>query len=83
MNTSPQRGQRETIEIVPGKFLFEFPSFQRWVSKASSWYGHCGSRSEETIAIDKLGRICTHGKQFMRARDENTFPVRVYRKTTD
>jgi hypothetical protein len=30
----------------------------------------------EAICFDSLGRHCTCGADFMRARDENTFPVR-------
>lgn len=50
-----------------------FDSFQRWVNKASTWVngGAC---------IDHKGRILTCGADFMRARDEATFPVAILHK---
>lgn len=54
-----------------GETVFRaFPSFQTWVNKASTWVngGTC---------LDAKGRQCKIGADFMRARDEGTFPVTV------
>jgi hypothetical protein len=48
----------------------EFQSFQEWVNKAASWIGGTNS-----LCVDAQGRICRMGMDFMRARDEGTFPV--------
>ena len=48
-----------------------FSSFERWVNKAAS---HIGGR--DVVCLDAAGRTCAIGRDFMRARDENTFPVR-------
>jgi hypothetical protein len=47
-----------------------FDNFQQWVNKASTWVngGRC---------FDARGRECSSGADFMRARDEGTFPVTI------
>lgn len=66
------------MEIQVGPLLFQFDSKLQWVQKAQSWYRHSGVKSSRTIAIDAAGRICTHGREFMRAEEEGTYPIRVY-----
>ena len=72
----------QVLTVSVGEFLFEFSSFERWVAKAAGWFTSAGVRSDDCICVDSVGRICTCGKQFMRARDEGTFPVRVYVSVT-
>jgi hypothetical protein len=62
-----------------------FDSFDQWVNRASSWLT-CHSDYNDgsvthydrftAICFDTEGRICRIGADFMRARDEGTFPVR-------
>ncbi len=40
-------------------------------------------RSEDVICVDAKGRMCVKGMEFMRARDENTFPIKVYKILID
>lgn len=61
-----------------GAAIFSFHSFNNWVAKASSRYGGCGFSPVDLVALDAKGRICRYGAQFMRARDEDAFPVTVY-----
>lgn len=66
--------------LVP-KWAGQFDTFGQWVNRASAWLtGHKGSCGEElrAICVDTLGRRCNIGKDFMRARDEGTFPVRFF-----
>lgn len=46
-----------------------FTSFQNWVNTASRRI------DGDAICFDAFGRRCYMGKDFMRARDENAFPV--------
>lgn len=64
--------------VVLGQFLFEFVSFQQWVNKAQDLFHQYAPRFKDTICLDEKGRICTRGIHFQRARDENTFPIKVY-----
>lgn len=50
-----------------------FATFVQWVNKASSWIGWTGAR-----CFDTKDRPCRNGGDFMRARDEDAFPVRWY-----
>lgn len=68
----------------------QFDTFQEWVNKASSWltrhedYNDTEHGDEKgwrgrhfkAICFDSKGRLCYQGSDFMRARDEDTFPVR-------
>lgn len=53
----------------------QFDTFVEWVNKASSWLTRRGPYAS-AVCIDAKGRICQMGAHFMRARDEDTFPVR-------
>lgn len=66
------------IQCTVGRELFAFRSFTEWVNKARSWFRTCRVPSCDTVCIDAKGRICRTGKQFMRARDDGAFPVRVF-----
>lgn len=62
-------------------WLGQFDTFQDWVSHASrALTGHEGSLGEEVkaICVDAKGRRCNCGGDFMRARDEDAFPVRYF-----
>jgi hypothetical protein len=52
----------------------QFETFQTWVDKASSWLARRGA--EQAICLDAKGRLCSMGRDWMRARDESAFPVR-------
>jgi len=56
----------------------KFDSFTQWVNKASSWLTRHDDYHPErfrAICYDSKGRRCAIGGDFMRARDEGTFPV--------
>ena len=48
----------------------QFPDFQTWVNKAQTWVNG-------GICIDRHGRELKIGADFMRARDEGSFPVTI------
>ena len=64
--------------------ICEFTSFAQWVNKARSWLGgvsESGRRHAGRFAglcVDQRDRVCDIGKDFMRARDDGSFPVRAY-----
>lgn len=51
--------------------LRRFDTFETWVNKARSWM------RPGDICIDAKDRRCRVGADFMRARDEGAFPVRI------
>lgn len=56
-----------------------FETFQTWVNKASSWltrHPRYDGKKFRAICVDAKGRRCQIGADFMRARDEDAFPVR-------
>jgi hypothetical protein len=66
----------------------EFSSFDNWVNTATrkltgrpdsnGWMDPKTKTGIPAVCIDALGRRCTNGRDFMRARDEGTFPVRYF-----
>lgn len=59
----------------------QFDSFNDWVNHASrALTGVTGSVGEELkpFCVDAKGRRCHVGKDFMRARDEDAFPIRYF-----
>lgn len=61
-----------------GRELFKFDTFNGWVNHAQRAWKAEGVRPEVTICIDAKGRPCRIGRDFMKARDDGAFPVRVY-----
>ena len=66
-------------DLVP-LWAGEFRDFNDWVSFATQRLTGTGDERVEMPAacIDNIGRRCTIGAHFMRARDEGTFPVRYF-----
>lgn len=67
------------VRVRLGDEIFRFTSFSQWVNKASSWFRGAGLRGGfGYVCVDAKGRICQIGKHFMRARDDDSFPIVVY-----
>lgn len=71
------------VHLNLGPMAFEFASHQQWVNKAQSWFNQLAfdnrlAAQKRYLSIDAAGRVCMIGRDFSRARDEDTFPVRVY-----
>jgi len=71
------------IEVELGPELFHFTTFANWCDTAAGKFHHAGVNGDRVLCLDTKGRICTKGKEFMRARDDDSFPVRVYAKLLD
>lgn len=56
----------------------EFKDFDTWVNKAASWLGNRADK-ERLVCIDEWCMKCSCGADFHKARDRNSFPVRVYK----
>lgn len=67
------------ITITVGEELFQFTSFNDWVNNAMGKFLDAGVEGRDVICVDGKGRVVKKGAEFQRARDENAFPVRVYR----
>lgn len=63
----------ERVEVMLEPTGRSFSTFVQWLNKSLTWI------NSGDLCIDSAGRICTIGRDFMRARDEGTFPVKVYR----
>jgi hypothetical protein len=69
------------MTVFRPKFEGQFDSFQEWVDTASHVLtGHVCPLGYglDAVCVDTLGRRCFLGAHFMRARDENAFPVRYF-----
>ncbi len=69
--------------IKIGRKLFEFATFDDWVDNARRRFGDYRASvdylaSQRTLSLDKQGRVCLHGKDFIRADEDRTYPIRVY-----
>lgn len=73
----PARG--EPITIAVGEELFQFTSFDDWVDNAHRKFVSADVMAMHCVCVDANDRVCLKGAEFMRARDEGTFPIRVYR----
>jgi hypothetical protein len=69
----------QQVEIKVGPEMFRFHSKQHWVNKAKSWFARAEVHREDFVCIDAAGRLCRYGKQFIRAEEDGTYPIVVYR----
>lgn len=63
------------------KWEGEFRDFGDWVSFASKRLtvaSDSNGADLSAMCVDTLGRRCANGRDFQRARDEGTFPVRYF-----
>jgi len=67
------------IEIEVIDKVFEFSTFEDWVNNAKKRFRKNNVYQNNTICVDGSGNLCVIGKNFMKARDDNAFPVKVYR----
>jgi hypothetical protein len=52
-----------------------FDNFAQWFDEGPSWLGRRGS-AETAVCLDARNRLCVANADFIRARDQKTFPVR-------
>lgn len=71
------------INVVVGDELFDFSTFENWCNTAQHKFNTAGVLSKDVLCVDANGRICQKGSEFLRARDDGAFPVRVYRALCD
>jgi hypothetical protein len=67
-------------DLVP-RWEGEFHSFGDWVNFASKRLtvaSDSNGSALRAICVDTLGRRCANGRDFQRAADEGTFPVRYF-----
>lgn len=71
-------------DLVP-LWAGEFVSHADWVSFATKRLSNAAGDkygAMQAICVDSLGRRCTIGAHFMRARDEGTYPIRYFWECT-
>jgi len=66
------------VNVIVGKKLLEFPSYEDWYENAEKRYNSCGYKFHETVAIANNGQILVTVLDFIVARDGNSFPITVY-----
>lgn len=67
------------VNVMLGDKLFSFSNEQQWINKARLWFERSGVKKGNYICIDSVGRVCTKGAEFMRATEEDTYPIIVYK----
>lgn len=67
------------IMVKVGEEAFRFNKFSDWINSAGSLFEIAELRGADALCVDAKGRVCLRGKEFMRARDDGSFPIVVYR----
>jgi len=67
------------IRVLVGDKVFEFTDFDNWCDTAKKKFENEGLLAANAVCVDSDGRICLSGKEFMRARDQGTWPVQVFK----
>jgi len=72
-----------SVTVTLGEAVFAFRDKQEWINRGPRpWkaYHVDGGRG---LAIDAKGRICQCGAHFMRAEEDGSYPITVYRVQAD
>lgn len=78
-------GDRNIRSINLGVEMFRFESENDWTNSAQEKVSQAkqipdtSNNGIEMVLLDKRGRVCTRGLHFMRAIEENTYPIIAYR----
>jgi hypothetical protein len=64
--------------IMLGKKLFQFSSKADWILQGPRIWKLHEARSDNSICVDQLGRICTQGLHFFEAERDNAYPIEVF-----
>ena len=76
----PRKASPDLLNLQPD-WEGEFNSFQDWVNFAAQRLSppiNDNGSEVPAICIDRFGRRCVVGADFMRARDESAFPIRYF-----
>lgn len=76
MVDNPNNEGRRPIEEP----LFQFTSFTDWKNNAQRRFRNAGVTHADVICFDAKDRWCPCGRQFRRAEEEGTYPIKAYRK---
>lgn len=71
------------ITVNVGEEVFSFSDFEDWCATAKWKFEDASLRSCNAICIDTRGRVCQTGIEFMRARDDRSYPIRVFKTLCD
>ena len=71
------------LTIFVGDELFAFNNFADWVRNAKELFANNRPASANAICLDTKGRVCTFGEDFAIARDDDSFPIRVFARRDD
>lgn len=71
------------LAIEAGERLFEFESKQDWINQAQRIWRFHQVRAEDTVCVDRLGRIVGWGAHFAAAERDDAYPIVVYRLRAD
>lgn len=80
LKTNCERASRpfEGVVIKLGAELFQFDDYENWCDTAKRKFKKANKHSNDVICLDTQNRICGWGEHFMKARDENAFPIKCY-----
>lgn len=67
------------VTVNLGPEVFRFETFWIWVHKASQYFRRFGVDTDTGVCVDAKGRICTRYEHFWNAREEDAYPIVVYR----
>lgn len=71
------------MNVEHGEKIFEFASFADWCDTGKTKFFVAKASGSDVICVDRRGRLCGWGRHFMQARDDNAFPVEVFRLRAD
>lgn len=80
LKTNCERASRpfEGVVIKLGAELFQFDDYENWCDTAKRKFKKAKVHTNDVICLDTQNRICGWGEHFMKARDENAFPIKCY-----
>lgn len=65
--------------ISHGPELTRFFTFADWSERGHMLYRSRDGGPAHVVHVDSRGRVCTRATHYLRARDEETFPITVYK----
>lgn len=67
------------ISITVGELAFSFSSMGDWANQGQRIWRFHELRGDDAICVDRKGRVCRSGRDFVRAQQDDAYPINVYR----
>lgn len=66
------------VRVLVGEPIFRFNSYDDWFRNARVVFDNYEVEPDDVLCLDAYGRVCNFGEHFLRAQDDDCYPIVAY-----